>query len=436
MSIRVLKSIIELDGKLAEADIAAKVSPVAFRAALDGFVLDPGAMLGDLPSDPDSEDYRVAQLRLYEKISGRSYLVENEDTPFDHAHMMRWPFPYSSKSPTVVPEYLMTYGNLIKTMNLPNHARVLEIGSGYGPLTWQLASMGHSVTCVDMSEKLLNYVKQRTSGLPGQVSTVKGDMNDLELVDSFDAIIFFESFHHCSNPLGLLRRLPKLLEPEGMVVFAGEPIVAKGCPAVPYPWGLRLDGLSLWFIRKLGWLELGYQEPYLLGLLERLGWNVVRKPSALSATMGIWMAKRKIEDSPAALPKSGTPAQTWAAASPALRSQFKQDEVVGAGIQSRGQIGYLLFGPYASLDSGFYEVQWHGSAEPRSRMHADVACESGARVLRAADIEVASRLPQGSTSMIARLRFKVDTPVADIEFRIRLDAAAEVSISRVELYAC
>ena len=69
-------------------------------------------------------------------------------------------------------------------------------------------------------------------------------------------------------------------------------------------------------------------------------------------------------------------------------------------------------------------------------MHADVACESGARVLRAADIEVASRLPQGSTSMIARLRFKVDTPVADIEFRIRLDAAAEVSISRVELYAC
>lgn len=287
-----------------------------------------------------------------------------------------------------------------------------------------------------MSEKLLNYVKQRTSGLPGQVSTVKGDMNDLELVDSFDAIIFFESFHHCSNPLGLLRRLPKLLEPEGMVVFAGEPIVAKGCPAVPYPWGLRLDGLSLWFIRKLGWLELGYQEPYLLGLLERLGWNVVRKPSALSATMGIWMAKRKIEDSPAALPKSGTPAQTWAAASPALRSQFKQDEVVGAGIQSRGQIGYLLFGPYASLDSGFYEVQWHGSAEPRSRMHADVACESGARVLRAADIEVASRLPQGSTSMIARLRFKVDTPVADIEFRIRLDAAAEVSISRVELYAC
>ena len=54
MSIRVLKSIIELDGKLAEADIAAKVSPVAFRAALDGFVLDPGAMLGDLPSDPDS----------------------------------------------------------------------------------------------------------------------------------------------------------------------------------------------------------------------------------------------------------------------------------------------------------------------------------------------------------------------------------------------
>src|SRR5690606_16956606 len=168
---------------------------------------------------------------------------------------------------------------------------------------------------------------------------------------------------------------------------AGAPIVPVGAVAVPYPWGLRLDGLSLWFIRRLGWLELGYQEPYLHGLLEDLGWSVVRKPSALAATMSIWMAKRKVEDSPFANPLQSPPMRIWESQDSELRTQLDREAGGEHAIRSNGQFGYLLFGPYVALDSGFYEVQWHGLAGHGSKFNVDVVCESGRRVIKAADVQ-------------------------------------------------
>ena len=264
----IISSIAELDEKLSLAAAAAKHSPEAFRKSLDGFTLDPRKIVGPQPKDPRSHSYTEWQTGLYELISERSYQTENEKTPFDRDHMMRWPFPYSTRSASLVGDYLMTYGNLIKTMNLAQSARILEVGSGYGPLTYHLASMGHHVTCIDVDESLLEYVQARSINLPGKVVTAVADMNNLQVQGSFDAIIFFESFHHGANHVGLLKNLPKLLEPNGILVLAGEPIVPKGSLAVPYPWGLRLDGLSLWFIRRHGWLELGFEEEYLRTTLE------------------------------------------------------------------------------------------------------------------------------------------------------------------------
>jgi hypothetical protein len=69
--------------------------------------------------------------------------------------------------------------------------------------------------------------------------------------------------------MAMLRRLHDLLVRDGIVVFAGEPV-----HEMPYPWGPRLDGLSLWSTRTYGWLELGFQPPYFQGALARCDWNV------------------------------------------------------------------------------------------------------------------------------------------------------------------
>jgi len=432
---RTINSLEKLDEQLDAAAIAATRSQNDFRKVLDGFVFDPREVLGKLPKDPRSDDYRAAQMRLYALIAGSTYKTENEKTPFDHAHMMRWPFPYSTRSASLVGDYLMTYGNLIKTMDLAKDARVLEIGSGYGPLTYQLASMGHHVTCVDVHEPLLTYVRDRTSSLPGKVQTLVADMNDLELNDTFDAIIFFESFHHGADHIGMLKRLPKWLEPNGVLVLAGEPIVPAGALAVPYPWGLRLDGLSLWFIRRLGWLELGFQEGYLRKLLEDLGWGVVCRPNYASPTMGVWLAKRSTEEAEFTAPSSEQVVANWNACDSRMQTQVGMRNTDNTGLRSTGKAGYLLYGPYVPLDCGFYEVQWEGRVHGAGASgRVDVACNGGLDVLRASDYSIAKRTRSDASQVLAHLRFKVWEPVQDLEFRLQIDADVDLEITRVVLH--
>jgi hypothetical protein len=55
------------------------------------------------------------------------------------------------------------------------------------------------------------------------------------------------------------------------VLWAGEPIAPMS-----YPWGLRLDGYSLWSTRTHGWLELGFDEGYFAEVLARTGWRPSR----------------------------------------------------------------------------------------------------------------------------------------------------------------
>lgn len=66
--------------------------------------------------------------------------------------------------------------------------------------------------------------------------------------------------------------LDDIVAPGGAVLFAGEPI----SDSFPMPWGLRLDGESLWAIRRNGWLELGFSESYFIRALMRRGWLVTK----------------------------------------------------------------------------------------------------------------------------------------------------------------
>ncbi len=428
---RVLTNLQELDEQLQVAAAASRRSPDEFRKVLDGFILDPKGIVGRMPRNPRGADYRAAQMRLYEAIAETSYRTENEKTPFDHEHMMRWPFPYSTRSSSMVGDYLMTYGNLIKVMGLANDARILEIGSGYGPLTYHLASMGHHVTCVDVHEPLLKYVEARTALLPGKVETIHSDMNGLELNDSFDAIIFFESFHHGSDHVGMLERLKQWLEPNGVLVLAGEPIVPAGSQAVPYPWGLRMDGLSLWFIRKLGWLELGFEEEYLRELLEDTGWSVICVPNHATPQMGVWLAKLS-EAAPVSV--QGPIIAEWDASSASLKTQTGVLMGDPAVLCSEGRGGYLQFGPYATLEPGFYEVQWEGRASAGATGRIDIARDGGATIVRGADFRVeADRIGPSGVGFPLRLRFRLDSMARDLEFRVRVDEGSDVDIHRILL---
>jgi len=225
----------------------------------------------DLPADPDSPEYRQRQLALYEWLHGKPYAVTNEVSHLDPVASADRPFPFHTESARTVGDQLIAIGYLIRALDLPPRSTVLEFGPGWGNTTIALARMGHRVTAVDIEHNFLELITERARRKRLSIETIHGDFAVAETIDRrFDAVLFFESFHHSANHQRLIAALDRLVAPGGKAVFAGEPI----SETFPLPWGLRLDGGSLWAIRRHGWLELGFSETYFRGLLTRHGWHV------------------------------------------------------------------------------------------------------------------------------------------------------------------
>jgi SAM-dependent methyltransferase len=225
-----------------------------------------------LPDDPFDPEYRERQFEVYRRISGQTvYTTDNErsEFPMDPTR----PFPFYTESYDTVSHHLIALGFIIQTMRLPAKAKVLELGVGWGNTAITMAQMGYDVSAIDIEPNFVKLVNDRAAlfGLP-PIARHGSFLEIGELEDRFDAVLFYECFHHCSDHMALLQQLHSVLAPGGRVFFAAEPIT----DAFPIPWGIRLDGESLWAIRRNGWLELGFQESYFRAALERAGFSVIK----------------------------------------------------------------------------------------------------------------------------------------------------------------
>ena len=261
----------ELDGELARATELMATKPDEAHALLGSLAL---ALPATPPDDPFSDAYREWTWELYRRISGREgYDTAHESSPFDLAAAVVRPFPYQSGSLAMVGRDLVARGHVLDCLAqgeplVPDGVRrVVEFGPGWGNLTRDLVATGLDVTAVELDEKFCRLIAHRCEGGPGAITMVQGDMLAFSRERRFDAAVFFESFHHCSDHLVMLRRLHDIVRPGGAVLFAAEPV-----QRLDYPWGPRLDGLSVWSSRTHGWLELGFDIKYFDRALARTGW--------------------------------------------------------------------------------------------------------------------------------------------------------------------
>ncbi len=233
-----------------------------------------------LTLDPFCAEYKSMVLRIYRDLRGsdRPYVPEQDEKsgmalPQD---LVRGVSPWFFRDAGLVSEFLLSWGQIMRALALPagSDAKILEYGTGSGQLLLFLARLGLRTSAVDIDAASLELVRAQAEAMQLDVRTERGAFGEGFDGESFDRIIFFEAFHHAIDFTTLLRRLRQRLRPGGLLVLCGEPVVGAAMPAVPYPWGPRLDGLSVFCIRRYGWMELGFTEPFLIEALHRHGWLV------------------------------------------------------------------------------------------------------------------------------------------------------------------
>ena len=241
----------------------------------NSYLVDPTLL--DMPSDPFSPEYYRAVLNLHARLSARlSYDARTmEHTPLDIEATIARPAAYQ-KDGEWLGNFFESYGHLIKRLDVKAGFRVIEYGCGDAEISLHLARLGCNVTVVDIEPSYIDIVKEKAWRLKVPISAICGDFMTGGDLEPFDRVFFYQAFHHSLEHQRVLENLHRILKPDGLIVFGTEPVIEPDGPwkhAVPYPWGPRLDGLSLRAMRSHGWMELGFQEPYFKELLERTRWT-------------------------------------------------------------------------------------------------------------------------------------------------------------------
>jgi ubiquinone/menaquinone biosynthesis C-methylase UbiE len=369
-----------------------------------------------IPADPFGIQYREHQFDIYRTLAGRTYSPSNEKSEFDVAAAAVSPFPYLHRSCELVGDHLMAIGYLIKSLKLSPGARILEFGPGWGNTTIALAKMGFEVTAVDIEQNFIDLIRRRSAMEGLNVKAVLGDFSFIESVtEPYDAVLFFECFHHASDHLAVMSAFEKSVKAGGIVCFAAEPIT----PDFPIPWGLRMDGESLWAIRKNGWLELGFNDKYFGSALERFGWRGASSRGQDSPASSVIIAKRKADWGGVFRYSTG-----------GLLSQIGNP--TDGGCLADGREGYLAYGPYLNLPGGAYraEVLLNSAEVFFGELLVDVVVNHGAMCLNELKIESATWPKERPLA----IEFKSDFQLHNLEVRVRCSEGTRVCLEAIKVY--
>jgi 2-polyprenyl-3-methyl-5-hydroxy-6-metoxy-1,4-benzoquinol methylase len=257
---------------------------------------------GPLEDDPFGSSYLQRVVRLHSRITGREGYKADEDelSPFlgqQATDLVARPSPYGWGDSEALGELFISWGFMLRVLALPPGSSVLEYGPGGGQIAISLARNGLDVSVVDVEPRYISAIEEQCRRLGVPITAMVGTFGDVPTRGKqYDAVLFFESFHHSLEHAQLLRRLQHVVSDDGVIALAGEPIIEAGSywePTIPFAWGPRCDLLSLWAMRTYGWMELGFREWYFFEAARRAGWAVRKEPCALTSRGTTYLLRRE-----------------------------------------------------------------------------------------------------------------------------------------------
>lgn len=218
--------------------------------------------------DPFSEAYVAEQMILYEEIAGRKYEIGlSEHTDFDLSSHIAASNPYNHPQPDVLAIHLQRLSRAFRLAQPHKAARLLDLGCGWGLSSEFAAYLGLTVEAVDINQFFTKLVSARAARSGAAINTTNASFEDFSFDEKFDLTLFYECLHHAIRPWRVLQRVAAHLNDGGRVILAGEPINSFWWKH----WGLLLDPISIYCIRKFGWFESGWSLEFITAALCRNG---------------------------------------------------------------------------------------------------------------------------------------------------------------------
>lgn len=219
--------------------------------------------------DPFSKQYAKLQMKLYEEMSGRKYEDDEcEQTELKVKDLVDKPNAYYgvNDSPGYASDHFSGIARLMSDLRPKKGAKVLELGAGWGFCAEFFATLGLEVTTVDINQEFVDLMNLRSKRLGYKNKSLKSTFETFDTKQKFDIIYFYESIHHSPEVYALLKRVQRFLKKDGSIILGAEPF-SGDWPA----WGMRLDPISVYCIKKFGWFESGWQRKYIEEIFHRSG---------------------------------------------------------------------------------------------------------------------------------------------------------------------
>lgn len=317
----------------------------------------------DQTLSPYSDAYFDQQLALYREISGRDLNQEEGELHSDDLETLyRAPNPTGIQDSATIAEYVRCVAAMLTLARLGARPVVLDMGAGHGLGSEVIAYTGCAVHAVDIDANLGTLSRQRSTARDLHILRHDLNFDDLSSLppNHYDAAFFFQALHHSLRPWDLIASLKTKLKPDGVIAFVGEPIQEEWWRH----WGVRLDPVSLFVARRSGWFESGWSHAFIRDCFERSGFQLTFFTGGYEGgEIGI---------------ATLTDSKRQTVVSHALRLGFNEihkDGIIGEDQHYRSVSGEatllcgrpafrrslittdaLVYGPYASLTAGRYEV--------------------------------------------------------------------------------
>lgn len=172
--------------------------------------------------------------------------------------------PFRGANPTESARLLRDFAAVVQMLDLPEGARVLDVGCGPGWTSVFLARMGYLVTGFDLAPDMITLAERRAAreGVDAQCTFRVADSEQFDFPPEFDAVLVYDTLHHVQREQAVLENCFRALEPGGKLVLA-EP---------GFLHGKRAQGVT----DELGVTERGFAPRALKQTLAQVGFHHIQ----------------------------------------------------------------------------------------------------------------------------------------------------------------